>query len=286
MRAEALTQALGGRWHGTYGTARCPAHDDSRPSLSLKDGEDGRLLCHCFSGCAFPEIMAALRDRGYCPQSGAGERPSRGDRTDRPIADLIGIIWSGTVPIEGTPGERYLRGRAIEGPLPASLRFHPRLRHPTGAYRPAIVGRVDHVRAGVVGLHRTYLEPSTARKTGLQPAKAMLGACKGGAVRLHHGRAGLAVAEGIETALSLAARLDASVAVWAALSTSGMAGLEVPERACFGGKLMIGADGDPAGRRAASDLADRASLIGWQVEIVAAPDGTDFNDLMSEARHG
>ena len=28
MNAESLTKALGGRWHGSYGTARCPAHDD------------------------------------------------------------------------------------------------------------------------------------------------------------------------------------------------------------------------------------------------------------------
>ncbi len=28
MNAESLTRALGGRWHGSYGTARCPAHDD------------------------------------------------------------------------------------------------------------------------------------------------------------------------------------------------------------------------------------------------------------------
>ena len=33
MNAQSLTQALGGRWHGSYGTARCPAHDDRAPTL-------------------------------------------------------------------------------------------------------------------------------------------------------------------------------------------------------------------------------------------------------------
>ena len=31
--------------------ARCPAHDDGRPSLSIKRVDD-RLLIHCFAGCS------------------------------------------------------------------------------------------------------------------------------------------------------------------------------------------------------------------------------------------
>jgi hypothetical protein len=37
MRAETLTRALGGRWHGSYGAACCPAHEDRNPSLSIKE---------------------------------------------------------------------------------------------------------------------------------------------------------------------------------------------------------------------------------------------------------
>ena len=43
MRAEAITAALGGRWHGSYGNACCPAHDDSTPSLSISEGKDGKI---------------------------------------------------------------------------------------------------------------------------------------------------------------------------------------------------------------------------------------------------
>jgi len=32
--------------------ARCPAHDDARASLSTAEGDDGRVLLHCFAGCA------------------------------------------------------------------------------------------------------------------------------------------------------------------------------------------------------------------------------------------
>lgn len=39
--------------------ARCPAHDDKKPSLSVKDGTRGVML-KCWSGCAFADIVEAL----------------------------------------------------------------------------------------------------------------------------------------------------------------------------------------------------------------------------------
>jgi hypothetical protein len=41
-------------------SARCPAHDDRGPSLSIKELPDGRLLLHCFAGCSVTQIIAAL----------------------------------------------------------------------------------------------------------------------------------------------------------------------------------------------------------------------------------
>lgn len=289
MGAEALTRALGGRWHGSYGTARCPAHEDKSPSLSIKDGDDGRLLLHCHAGCVFRDVAEAIRDRAlgeFGASQSAVDRRAIVEKLDRSLAELIGIIWTQTRPITGTVAERYLRCRGIAVELPATLRFHARLRHPSGQHLPAIVGRVEHVRDGMVGVHRTYLDYGAARKTRLNPDKAMLGPCKGGAVRLRHGRQCLAVCEGIETALSLAAGLDHGVAVWAALSTSGVAGLALPEKNEFAGKLLIGTDGDSSGRKAGASLADRAILLGWKTEIVNAPDGQDFNDLLQGGCRG
>jgi hypothetical protein len=40
--------------------ARCPAHADRSPSLSIKLTDDGRTLLHCFSGCAVHEITGAI----------------------------------------------------------------------------------------------------------------------------------------------------------------------------------------------------------------------------------
>jgi len=44
-----------GRW-----VARCPAHDDKHPSLSLKVGDSGALLLYCWAGCSLEEIVAAV----------------------------------------------------------------------------------------------------------------------------------------------------------------------------------------------------------------------------------
>ena len=40
--------------------ARCPAHDDSNPSLSLTVKGDGKILWHCFAGCSQEAVQEAL----------------------------------------------------------------------------------------------------------------------------------------------------------------------------------------------------------------------------------
>ncbi|MGH2360423.1 MAG: hypothetical protein ACRDGM_07765 [bacterium] len=44
-----------GQWSG-----RCPGHKDSEPSLSIREGVNGRVLFHCFAGCALAQITDAL----------------------------------------------------------------------------------------------------------------------------------------------------------------------------------------------------------------------------------
>lgn len=47
------------RISGGY-TALCPAHDDKNPSLSISQGDDGRILLHCHAGCSFEKICDSL----------------------------------------------------------------------------------------------------------------------------------------------------------------------------------------------------------------------------------
>src|SRR3989442_2327306 len=45
--------------NGTRRNARCPAHEDHTPSLSVTATED-RVLIHCHAGCSTDEVLTAL----------------------------------------------------------------------------------------------------------------------------------------------------------------------------------------------------------------------------------
>ena len=78
MSAETIAKALKGQRAGAGWSARCPAHDDRNPSLSLTDEGDGNVLVHCHAGCSQDQVIGALKDRGLWTA-----RPSR---LDRPLA--------------------------------------------------------------------------------------------------------------------------------------------------------------------------------------------------------
>lgn len=40
--------------------AKCPAHDDRSPSLSIRVLDDGRTLVHCFASCDVTVVLAAV----------------------------------------------------------------------------------------------------------------------------------------------------------------------------------------------------------------------------------
>jgi hypothetical protein len=40
--------------------ARCPAHEDKSPSLTIRELDDGRVLLHCFGGCSVHEVLDAV----------------------------------------------------------------------------------------------------------------------------------------------------------------------------------------------------------------------------------
>ena len=56
---------------GNY-ACHCPGpmhkNGDANPSLSVKDGENGRPIFHCHTGCDFRDIVAALERRGILPR--------------------------------------------------------------------------------------------------------------------------------------------------------------------------------------------------------------------------
>lgn len=285
--AKDLTLSLGGKWHRHYGTAPCPVCQPERRkdqnALTITDGSNGRLALNCKkSACAFLDILAAagLRSGDYMPPDAAtlAQREREREIEHHKRAAQAMRLWREAQPIAGTIAETYLRGRGITCDLPPTLRFHGACWHgATARHLPAMVAAVTG--SGAPAVHRTYLRPDGSGKADIEPSKAMLGTVSGGAVRLTEGPGRLVVAEGIETALSLACGLLSGPAkIWAALSTSGMRGLRLPDRP---GRLTIASDGETAGREAANALAERASAMGWDVSLLPAPDRKDWNDILT-----
>jgi 5S rRNA maturation endonuclease (ribonuclease M5) len=87
MSAEQVLQALGGDV-GT-GMAKCPAHDDHTPSLSVKDGNNGAVWFKCFAGCRWQDIQDRVREAfpDLLPsRHRSNARPTRGGDGGRIVA--------------------------------------------------------------------------------------------------------------------------------------------------------------------------------------------------------
>jgi phage/plasmid primase-like uncharacterized protein len=144
-----------------------------------------------------------------------------------------------------------------------------------------MIGRIDNVDGELIGVHRTFLDGS--RKAGIDPQKAMLGRAMGGAVRLAAARPTLAVAEGIESALSVFQ--SSGIPTWAALSAGGIEALVLPHVV---EAVIIYADHDHHGRgtRAAREAGKRWASEGRRVRLIMPKrPGSDFNDLLRELRN-
>jgi phage/plasmid primase-like uncharacterized protein len=146
-----------------------------------------------------------------------------------------------------------------------------------------MVAKVEHVERGPVAMHATYLSPNGNGKADVpkQQQRASFGPIKGAAVRLGSPRAGewFAVAEGIETTLSVAAAC--AMPAWAALSAGGIRSLMLPREATH---VIICADHDVGGvgESAARDAAARWLAEGRRVKLALPPRaGIDFNDILS-----
>jgi putative DNA primase/helicase len=269
----------------------------------IRDGDNGQVLLTCWGGCDRLDVLAELRRRGLLGRrAGSASRivsaPRHRDDASR-IARAM-RVWQDSRDGAGTLVPRYLASRGIVlDRWPASLRFHPRCPRPKDHAGnllpplPAMVALIEQIEHGPVAVHCTYLRQDGGDKADIENPKAMFGLAAGGAVRFDLPRSGaeLAIAEGIETALSVAA--SCSVPVWAALSAAGIKNLVLPPEATH---VVIAADHDASGtgERRAHDAATRWLAEGRRVRIAMPPEpGTDFNDILrgraaaklSEAQH-
>ena len=285
MTAETIARALGGHRAGATWMARCPVHEDRTPSLSISVGKDGKVLVRCHAGCDQRDLVAALRERGLWKTT--RRHLGIASKTQPPIAEVPDAealrrtaaaltIWQVSRSAEATPVATYLHSRGLDLPASLALRFHAGLKHPCGGIWPAMVALVMHgVTGSPIAIHRTFLVCDGAGKAPVNPAKMMLGPCRGGAVRLAKPGTVLMVGEGIETCL--AAMQATGNAAWAALSTSGLRALDLPRDVR---DVIVLADGDKPGEAAAQDCARRWKREGRRVRIARPPHGMDFNDLL------
>ena len=200
---------------------------------------------------------------------------SEAPRQNNPNGTLALDIWNRSQPAAGTPVEAYLRHRGINIPAPATLRYNPAVKYTqSGLYLPCMVAAVQAPDRSVTAIHRTYIRDDGQGKAGVAKPKMMLGPIGGGAVRLAPVAAELLVCEGIETGLTV---LEAtSKSVWVCLSAGGLKSVVLPPEV---ETVIITADGDERGEKAAREAAGRFFAEGRKVKIAYPPKGMDFNDL-------
>src|SRR5262249_20825628 len=175
-----------------------------------------------------------------------------------------------------TSAQPQLASRGLHLPPPPTLRFQPGLKHPSGGIWPGMVALVTRGTNDMpLAIHRTFLARNCGGKAPVDPQKMMLGPCRGGAVPLAATGGGLMVGEGIETCL--AAMPATGHPAWAALSTSGLRALDLPEDVR---DVIVLADGDDPGKAAARDCAWRWKREGRRVRIARPHQGMDFNDML------
>lgn len=277
INLEQLAKRLGKATHHNNGwVCLCPAHNDTDPSLSLSwDPYTQKPLVFCHAGCFFKDVMGALRQKGV-------DKFLPSNHREIPIAskqEAVKRIWRQTHPADGSLVECYLEERGYIGKVPHSIRYHSDLYHYTTRRNyPCMIARVNMwPHNNLLGIHRTYLSMDGLSKANIQSNKMMLGRMKGGAVQLTPPGPKLVIAEGIETALSV--YQSTQIPTWAALSTTGMCHVIVPPLDITQ-QIIIAADGDKAGRKAAHTLAKRLAPQGYKIQMAYAPEGMDFNDVL------
>lgn len=191
----------------------------------------------------------------------------------KPWQDLASHLWEKSQPLRETLAEKYLVSRnCMLPPADGDLRFLPA----SGEHHAAMLARItDAVTCEPISIHFTQLAPD-----GTKLGRRLLSGHRkaGGVVRLWPDEAvtySVGIAEGIETALSLA---HGHSPVWAAIDASNLANFPVLEGIQA---LVIATDADDAGIKAAARCGERWSAAGRDVLLVTAPRaGMDLNDMV------
>lgn len=288
--AATIIAALGG--NSRTGMCRCPAHDDKTPSLSVSNGDRG-VLVKCHAGCSQEDVIAELKRQNLWQKRNRVQlRPARVRVRLRPtrvrLHPLANAETSGTeqiaMELADAAGESdehptaYLRQRGISTP-PSVLKLVGAgvMHFITGTMLPAMIAPITGKDGRIIGVHVTYLmtdaKDNAVGKHG--KVRRMYGEVGGGSVVLKPAdpERPFILGEGVETVLS--AMEITGLPGAAALSATNLPKIDPPK--CS--EVIIAADADEPGIKAAEQLADRLVTAGYKVRIATpTTTGNDWND--------
>jgi hypothetical protein len=285
--AASIARTLKGTKHATGYLCRCPVpshgkgRGDRSPSLSIRDGDDDKLLVNCFAGCDGRDILDALRARGLL-DDGAPHRDRRTaprcEPAEEPPAQPNPIaidLWRAAEPIKGTLAQGYLRNRGLTVDAMPTLRFLPRSAHAymRGVQFDAMIAAVQASDRQIIAAQLTWLDPHGTGKAKIATPRVTIGALRDGAVRLGAAGAELGIAEGVETAL--AAMLLTGIPCWCCLGAARMANVAIPDDVK---RLRVFADADQTGQDAGASAAQEHQSRRVFIHTPKSPFG-DFADV-------
>lgn len=175
MTAAVIAQAPGIVYRsGNWWRCVCPVHGSRTgrgATLALRDADYGPVVV-CHAGCDRDDILDELRHRGLIstpsreravprPHHQSASMPTKdADKAER--INRARWIWDAGLDPRGTPVAAYLAECRITLDPPPCLRWAPRLRRPDKTYGPGMIALVPHIKRGVVGIYRTWLERDVA----------------------------------------------------------------------------------------------------------------------------
>lgn len=299
MNAAELASALGGVREGRGWRCHCPSHGGR--SLVVAD-DDRKLLVHCFGGCGWQDVFAALRSQGLIgqllsdldPDQDNGQfhnqKKASAEAEIEKIARAVARardLYRRSKPANATPVETYLRSRGSTLPIPPVLRFLRYCPHRNGKYYPAMVAPIVNVHGELIASHNTFLKPDGSGKADLpkEEQRETVGPFKGGTVRLspHRPNTELLIGTGIETTIAAIQLFE--LPGWSAVCDTGLKALDLPSEIR---SVLIAADNDTSGsgHDAALSAHVRWTAEGRPARIFMPPNqGEDFNNvLLSRSR--
>lgn len=186
-------------------------------------------------------------------------------------AQLAQTLWRSAASVGGTPAERYMKSwRSYGGGLPPTLRYLP----VKGKYPHAMIaafGLTPEIACGELddpvaplAVHLTHLAPDASRRLD----KIMIGPVSGHPIVLAPVNIGLglAIAEGIEDALSI--HEATGLGAWAAGSATHMAKLAAAVPG-YVASVTLAQDDDEAGRTATNKLGAALVARGFEVRVLS-----------------